>query len=212
MALAGWEFSVVPADVDETPAPGEDPAAYVRRLAAAKARASAAWITAQGLSSADAPAIILAADTAVVDPVSPAGGGLAILGKPAGPEEAVQMLRRLRGRVHQVFTAAAGLRLDGAAAGWTVLTDVCIANVPMRPYSDEEIRRYVDSGDPLDKAGAYAIQHAGFHPVENFTGCTTAVMGLSLCHTAHLLEQLGGPPGNEKARQCLHTKACIVDF
>jgi len=210
MTLAGWEFTVVPADVDETPVSGEDPAAYVLRLAEAKARASADWITArQGIPS---PGIVLAADTAVVDPGPSAGGGPAILGKPSGPKEAVHMLRRLRGRAHQVYTAAAGLRLDGDASTWTVLTDLCVSHVPMRAYSDEEIRRYVDSGDPYDKAGGYAIQHPGFHPVEDFVGCTTAVMGLSLCHTAHLLERLGGPRGNDRARRCLHTKACIADF
>jgi MAF protein len=212
MALAGWEFTVVPADVDETPAPGEDPAAYVLRLAEAKARLAAARLSGQsrtGQDLAGSSAIVLAADTAVVDPqASPP----AILGKPSGPEEAMQMLRRLRGRVHLVYTAAAGLRVEGDPSGWTVRTDLCISNVPMRAYSDEEIRRYVDSGDPMDKAGAYAIQHTGFHPVEGFTGCTAAVMGLSLCHTAHLLDLLDGPPGNQKARQCLGTKACIVDF
>jgi len=216
MALAGWEFTVVPAELDETPAPGEDPAAYVLRLAEAKARACAAWIAAgyaaQGATGSSA--IVLAADTAVVDPGVPGttASPRVILGKPSGNDEAVQMLRRLRGKVHQVYTAVAGLRLDGAASAWTVLTDLCVANVPMRDYTEDELRRYVDSGDPLDKAGAYAIQHAGFHPVEDFVGCTTAVMGLSLCHTAHLLEQLGGPPGNQKARQCLHTTTCIVDF
>ncbi len=63
----------------------------------------------------------------------------------------------------------------------TLLLDCCSTDVPMRDYSDEEIREYIASGDPLDKAGAYAIQHAGFHPVENLEGCFANVMGMPLC-------------------------------
>ncbi len=92
--------------------------------------------------------IILAADTAVVD-------GKTILGKPKDPAEAVEMLRSLRGHSHQVFTGLAVLRPgDG-----NLVTDLCVTDVPMRAYSDDEIDAYVASGDPLDKAGAYAIQN-----------------------------------------------------
>jgi septum formation protein len=70
----------------------------------------------------------------------------------------------------------------------------------MRPYSDEEIDVYVASGDPLDKAGAYAIQHADFHPVENFSGCYASVMGLPLCHLVRTLCKMGiAPPADVPA-------------
>lgn len=209
LARAGWNFIPWPADIDETPADGEAPANYVLRLAAAKALAAA--------RSVPEPGIVLAADTAVVDSaLSPAAP--VILGKPRDAAEAVQILTRLRGRIHQVYTAVAVVdsaalrrrkhRVDPAmdavdSAHEDVLTDLCVSHVPMRRYSDEEIQAYVATGDPLDKAGAYAIQHAGFHPVEGFTGCIASVMGLPLCHTAHLLGLLGVPHGNGWAVACL---------
>ncbi len=173
MALGGWAYQAHPADVDETPLPGESPAAYVLRLAENKARAAALTGGAQ---------LVLAADTTVVD----AGN---ILGKPQHTAEARDMLRRLRGRTHQVFTALAVLPVSGER----LLTDVCITDVPMRDYSEAEIDAYVDSGDPLDKAGAYAIQHAGFHPVESLAGCYANVVGLPLCHLANMLFKQGLP-------------------
>jgi MAF protein len=148
-------------------------------------------------------AIILAADTAVVDLVendgdqrTPAIGE--ILGKPSGPEEAVAMLRRLRGRVHQVFTGLAALR----AADSRLLSEVVVTNVLMRDYSDDEILAYVKTGDPFDKAGAYAIQHPVFHPVQNLQGCYANVMGLPVCHASRLLAQLGCSSALDVAREC----------
>lgn len=172
LRLGGLPYEIIVSDTDESLLPGEAPRDYVRRLAMEKARASS--------GRADASQVILAADTTVVD-------GEKILGKPANPAEAGRMLRQLRGRVHQVYTGIALLRLrDG-----NLLTDVCVTNVPMRPYSDEEIDRYVATGDPLDKAGAYAIQHADFQPVESMSGCYASVMGLPLCHVTRLLRQMG---------------------
>jgi septum formation protein len=171
LALGGWPFEIIVSDTNEDLLPGESPRDYVRRLAVEKARASSA--------RADASQVILAADTTVVD-------GNAVLGKPADPEDARRMLRQLRGRIHQVSTGIAVLRVrDG-----NLMTDICVTEVPMRAYSDAQIEAYVVTGDPLDKAGAYAIQHADFHPVEMMKGCYASVMGLPLCHVTRLLIQM----------------------
>jgi septum formation protein len=161
LALTGIPFIVLVADVDESLLANENPAAYVLRLAEAKARAV----------SADAGQIILAADTTVVN-------GSDILGKPKDEAEAAVMLKRLRGHAHQVYTGIALFRRSDGV----LLTDLCVTDVPMRDYSDGEIQDYVATGDPLDKAGAYAIQHPGFHPVARMDGCFASVMGLPVCH------------------------------
>ena len=101
------------------------------------------------------------------------------------------MLKRLRGHTHQVYTGLALLRVSD---GSQLLTDLSITDVPMRDYSDEEIDAYVQTGDPLDKAGAYAIQHPDFHPVENLEGCFASVMGLPLCRLTYLLGQFDISP------------------
>ena len=168
MALGNWTFTSCVSDVDETPKSGEPAAEYVLRLAEAKARAA---------SSEPGPhQYIVAADTAVVD-------GDTLLGKPKDEPAAIEMLRSLRGHTHQVYTGLALLDLQSTQ----LLKDLCITHVPMRSYSDHEIRAYVQSGDPFDKAGAYAIQHGPFHPVENLNGCYASVMGLPLCHLLRLL-------------------------
>ena len=161
LALAGWTFNVSAAHVDESQLPNESPADYVLRLAEKKARAA----------KADADQIILAADTAVVD-------GTDILGKPKDNADAVAMLTRLRGHTHQVYSGIALLRLSDGL----LLKDLCITDVPMRDYTDDEIHAYVATGDPLDKAGAYAIQHPQFSPVARMDGCYASVMGLPMCH------------------------------
>ena len=165
-------FRVDPAQVDETPLPGEDPREYVLRLAQSKARA-----VAERCSGEDT---VLAADTTVVE-------GGQILGKPSDAMEAEVMLRRLRGKQHQVFTALAVLRLSDNS----LVTDCCATDVPMRAYSDEEMQVYITTGDPLDKAGAYAIQHPEFKPVSEMQGCFANVMGLPLCHVVRAVEKLG---------------------
>ncbi len=168
----GVPFRVSPVDIDETPWSGEAPEPYVRRLAETKA------LAARGLVRDET--LILAADTIVAD-------GNRLLGKPSGPEEAGEMLRALRGRVHRVCTALAVL-LPGAE---NPVVDLCISQVPMRNYSDPEIDRYIATGDPLDKAGAYAIQHLEFRPVVEFQGCFASVMGLPLCHLLRVLKKAG---------------------
>ncbi len=148
-------------------------------------------------------ALIVGADTVVVDwgksgsgrGVTNEGQGIPssdiskfeILGKPADLEEARKVLYRLRGRIHQVYTAVAVIRSRDRKQ----FIDNCITDVPMRVYSDEELEAYVASRDPLDKAGSYAIQHTGFHPVQNLQGCFANVMGLPLCHLTRTLLKAG---------------------
>lgn len=183
LRLLGWDFEVKPAQTDESLLPGEAPDAYVLRLAQAKARAV--------LPLAPGDAYLIGADTSVVDQDE-------VLGKPATPDEAVQMLRKLRSRAHQVYSAVAVLR----AADGKMLTDLCMTEVPMRNYSEAEIQAYVASGDPMDKAGAYGIQNADFRPVDHLTGCFASVMGLPLCHLTRTLRRLGIPPSTEVPALC----------
>ena len=192
LALAGWKFSVSAANVDESQHPNEAPADYVLRLAEAKARAVVG----------DLDQIVLAADTTVVDED-------VILGKPKDNAEALTMLTRLRGHTHQVYTGVALRRLNDGL----LLKDVCVTDVPMRDYSDEEILAYVQTGDPLDKAGAYAIQHPGFRPVENMSGCYANVMGLSMCHVILMMRKINIQPNTEVFAGCetlLEYRRCPV--
>jgi len=191
LALGGWMFNTRPAEVDESQQPGEAPGTYVLRLAENKARSCDASPKNKGTMSAREELTILAADTAVVD-------GNAILGKPINKAEAVEMLRRLRGHTHQVYTGIAVMRLSDGNLG----TDLCVTDVAMRAYSEEEIDTYVATGDPLDKAGAYAIQHPKFHPVETMSGCYASVMGLPLCHLTRTLRQLGIAPKTDISAEC----------
>ena len=183
LALGGWTFHVRPTEVDESLHPGEAPGNYVLRLAESKARACAA--------SAHPDLIILAADTAVVDADE-------VLGKPRDESEAAGMLDRLRGHIHQVYTGIAALRLSDGM----LVTDLCVTDVPMRNYDDGAIEAYIASGDPLDKAGAYAIQHHGFHPVESLAGCYASVMGLPLCHLTRSLRKYDIVPATDIAVEC----------
>jgi septum formation protein len=183
LSLTGWEFEVHPGDVDESLQVDEEPRDYVLRLAESKAREIAE--TTRG------PRIILAADTTVVD-------NDAILGKPSDNEEAASMLRGLRGHTHQVYT---GLALCHSQAD-DLVTDLCVTDVPMRNFSDEEMQNYIQSGDPLDKAGAYAIQHPHFQPVDNLRGCFASVMGLPLCHLERSLLKLGTVTHINIAAEC----------
>lgn len=184
LALGGWVFATDVSNSDESLAPDETPEAYVRRLAETKARAVA------GRAGPDQ--VIIGADTTVV-----INGE--ILGKPADAAEARFMLRKLRGRTHRVYTGIATLR-NGA-----LQTAVCITDVPMRAYSDDEIEAYIRSGDPLDKAGAYGIQNPDFQPVAHMQGCYASVMGLPLCHLTVLLRRLGIPPQADVPGQCQAT-------
>ena len=183
LGMGGWTFTVQVADVDESPLTGESPGDYVLRLAETKARASA--------EHAGEGQVVLAADTAVVD----AGD---ILGKPRDESDAVDMLKRLRGHSHQVYTGVALLRMRDSK----FQTALTITDVPMRAYTDAEIHAYVSTGDPLDKAGAYAIQHEGFRPVEHLAGCYASVMGLPLCKVTALLDEFGISPHTRVDLRC----------
>lgn len=188
LSLGGWEYAILPPQVDETPLPGEGGVEYVQRLAQSKVEAAA--------SQASGDGVIIAADTTVI--IQPAGGRELILAKPCDRDEAGVMLRLLRGRTHQVHTALSILSLrDG-----TRVADLCTTDVPMRHYTDDEIEAYIASGDPLDKAGAYAIQHSGFHPVETLDGCYANVMGLPLCHLTRSLRKFGITPLTDLPQAC----------
>jgi len=170
-SLLNVPFIATAANVDEEIGEGENPEGVVCRLSLAKARAVA-------LSYPED--VIVAADTIVA-----LDGD--VLGKPADEAEAVAMLRRLRGREHAVLS---GVTIYHPASG-RAITELAESVVWMRAYTDEEMIRYAASGDPLDKAGAYAIQHHNFSPVERIEGCYASVMGLPLCHLARALAQLG---------------------
>ena len=191
--LSGWEFSSFPVEVNEDVLPEEAPREYVLRLAQKKATVA--------MYGAMPGSLIVAADTTVVDQEE-------IIGKPCDRSEALRMLEQLRGRVHQVYTALALIQV-----GENLLaTDLCITNVHMRFYSDNDLNAYVDSGDPLDKAGAYAIQHAGFNPVKHLEGCYANVVGLPICHLNRLLAKFDVFPWEHAQGACTDTENynCLI--
>lgn len=124
--------------------------------------------------------LILAADTTVAD-------GSDILGKPEDAADATAVLRRLRGRVHFVYSGVS--LLDGATG--SAQTCLSTTEVTMRDYTDGEIAAYVASGNPMGKAGSYAIQNREFHPVARITGCYTNVVGLPMCRVFEALQVYG---------------------
>ena len=166
------QFEVVPSEIEETLEDGPAPVA-VARLALRKARAVAARVR---------EAVVLAADTVVI-----LDG--AALGKPADAREARAMLRRLRGREHEVITGVAVL---DSRTGREASTSV-VSLVRMAAYSDATLEAYVATGAPLDKAGAYAIQDLGGALVERQAGSYTNVVGLPVEETRWLLAEFGVP-------------------
>jgi septum formation protein len=188
LASLGIDFTVVKPDVDERQRPGEAPLDYVRRLSQEKAADVAARLPSPITVLAADTVVILAADTLGVDDEGE------ILGKPADADDARRMLRRLRGRVHQVYTAMTLLVVDGdAAKPRRQMTTLTRTDVYMRPYTDAEIEAYIATGDPFDKAGSYAIQHQGFQPVERIEGSYTNVVGLPLETLEVMLADIGWP-------------------
>jgi septum formation protein len=168
LAAAGFDVDVEAVDVDEAPREAEPPEAYVARVAHAKALASARQ---------HPDRVVLAADTTVtIDGV--------ILGKPSDDDDAARMLRRLSGRTHDVFTAVVVARRD-----------ICLRHlertaVTMRALSAEEIAWYVASGEPRDKAGAYAIQGLASRFVTRIDGSYTNVVGLPVPAIVDLLRRV----------------------
>ncbi|MNJ61266.1 Maf-like protein YhdE [compost metagenome] len=170
----GIPFTTLSAAVDESPLPAEAAPAYVERLARAKASAGLATL------DASAPLAVLGADTAVV-----LDGR--ILGKPLDRDDALAMLGALSGREHQVLTAV-------AVADQQRCLSVCVASqVRFRHITTQEAEAYCASGEPLDKAGAYAIQGLGAVFVQRIEGSYSAVVGLPLSETAELLKQFEIP-------------------
>lgn len=167
----GVRYTVHPVAVDETPRGGEAPADFVRRLALDKA-----WACARELGAGHPP--VLGADTAVVVEGS-------ILGKPGGRAEALAMLARLSGRTHSVFS---GVALLGAGAERVALSET---RVRFRALTPAEAEAYWATGEPADKAGAYAIQGLGAVFVAGLEGSYSGVVGLPLFETAKLLEAAG---------------------
>ena len=117
-----------------------------------------------------------------------------VLGKPADTTEATHMLRSLRGRQHTVVTGIALARPAAPGMAPELRSAHVATHVIMRPYGDDEIAAYVATGDPLDKAGAYGVQHDSFQPVARIEGCYTAVVGLPLCAVASLISAVTGLP------------------
>jgi septum formation protein len=183
LSLLGFEFTAITTQIDEQRRPVESPADYACRLSREKARAAANLV--------DGDALFVAADTIVVD-------GREVLGKPADAAEARAILSRLRGRLHTVYTA---VTLLDTATGQQ-LSELASSPVRMRPYTDNEIEAYIKTGDPFDKAGAYAIQHPDFHPAAAFEHCFANVMGLPLCHIARMLGQMGIKPPHDVPLAC----------
>lgn len=170
----GLTFRVLVADIDETPLPDEAPIPLAQRLATAKAQAVAARLP------AGEAALIIAADTVVAQ-------GDDLLGKPVDAADATRMLQVLHNSPHQVHS---GISLLDTVSGKQV-SRVNSTLVQMRDYSAAEIAAYVASGDPLDKAGAYAIQHPTFAPVCALAGCISGVIGLPLAELRDLLAAFG---------------------
>lgn len=181
----GLSFTVLPADIDETPYPREVPIELVARLASSKARAIANRLPNDGNP------VIIAADTVVaMDSL--------LLGKPKDKADARRMLEILRGCSHEVHSAVSVF----AVANGHAETVVNSTTVWMREYTDDEVAAYVESGDPLDKAGAYAIQHPIFDPAGRIVGCLSSVMGLPLGDLRDLLQNAGVALPNDVVTVC----------
>ncbi len=173
LSNAGLQFEIDSAEIDESLWLQEGaPDHTAVRLATEKAKA---------VALRHPKSLVLAADTLVV-----LNGQ--ILGKPAGPDDALNMLERLRGRSHEVIT---GVALVTGVSGDLVVADTETTTVDMREYTLDEMTAYIATGSPLDKAGAYGIQDEPFRPAESITGCYLNVVGLPLCLTTRLLTSAG---------------------
>ena len=176
LTQAGYTFEVRPADIDEDPRAGEEPVDYVVRLAREKAEAVFRELAAgkeEGPDGQSSLAVLGADTTVVVDG--------AILAKPADAADAARMLRLLSGRTHLVITGVALATAEGTEAGAEITA------VSFLSLSDEEIAAYVDSGEPMDKAGAYAIQGRAAKWIPHIEGCYSNVVGLPLARVGQML-------------------------
>lgn len=174
LTQAALPFTVEAADLNEDRLPDEAASAYVQRLAVEKAQA--VWARRQAADTAAYPLIVLGADTAVVSEGN-------ILGKPANAADARRMLQLLSGRTHAVLTGLAAVTRKG------VKSEVEITQVTFNVIDEAEIDEYVASGEPLDKAGAYAIQGYAARWIPRIEGCYFNVVGLPIARTIALLAE-----------------------
>ena len=161
-------------DVDERPLTDEPPQDHVTRIA--KAKAELGWV--RVLQRRLRPSLVLGADTSVVLQGE-------VIGKPENRHDAERILAKLSGHTHQVLSAVALCYREQVQ--WRLSS----STVEFRPMTEQEIRRYVATGEPLDKAGAYAIQGRGAAFIRNITGSYSGVMGLPLFETVELLQHFG---------------------
>jgi len=182
---AGIPFEIARANVSERRKRGENAVAMTRRLAQAKAEAIARKLEKEHLE-----AIVVGADTTVE-----VKGEL--LGKPQSSAEARKMLRKLAGRTHRVVTSVAAIRLSDHAE--VIVTET--TRVLFAPLSAEDIAEYVATGEPLDKAGAYAVQGIGGRFIESIEGCYFNVVGLPLARLYRMLSGLGWRPALQRGRR-----------
>ncbi len=183
LAQAGVEFTVAAANLNEELLPDEVAAAYVQRLAEEKAQA--VWNGNQSLDSANDPLVVLGADTCVVSEGQ-------ILGKPADAADARRMLELLSGRTHTVLTGLA------VVTRRRIVRWVEISQVQFNQLDDREIAQYIASGEPLDKAGAYAVQGYAARWIPRIEGCYFNIVGLPIARTIALLEEARVPETDRK--------------
>jgi septum formation protein len=174
LSQAGVTFTVTAANINENLLPNEAAAAYVQRLAEEKAQA--VWNANRSADTADDPLMVLGADTCVVCDSH-------ILGKPTDTADARRMLALLSGRTHAVLTGLA------VVTRTKVVRDVEITQVMFNQIDDAEIARYISSGEPLDKAGGYAIQGYAARWIPRIEGCYFNVVGLPLARTIAMLAE-----------------------
>lgn len=174
LRAAGLDFEVIVPDIAEEPRAGETPGELVVRLAAEKAESVARRL------GPERRRLVLGSDTVVVL-------GEQVLGKPRDPEDAVRLLRRILGRTHRVLTGVAVVESPGGQSRVVHVE----SRVRMRAADEAEVRSYVATGEPLDKAGAYALQGEGRRFVERVEGSRSNVIGLPLEETLSLLREAG---------------------
>lgn len=188
LASLGIEPVVVPADIDETPNPGESSSALVERLARTKAETVASQLP--GILAGDSRSLVLGADTVVVSEVLTGNSGKEqILGKPVSDDDARQALRLLSGRSHQVLTGVA-ITLVGNGRSTTV-SDIASTTVTFRKLFEEDIEWFLQSGEHRGKAGSYAIQGRAAIFVEQLSGSYDNVVGLPLCLVDRMTAEVG---------------------
>jgi septum formation protein len=178
---AGFEFTVMPADADESQLSGEAPGAYVRRLAETKAR-----VIRDSVASSASAGFVIGADTAVVV-------GNELLAKPLDAVDARRMLKLLSGRTHEVLTGIAVAPLPSGA----IATEVETTRVTFLRLSENEIEQYIATGEPFDKAGGYGIQGLAGKFISRIEGCYFNVMGLPV---SRLWQMLRGAGWSEKSQ------------